>query len=193
MSLQILTGPSAEPITLAEVKARLRLTATTDDVTITAQITAAREFAEKVTRRSLAVKTYAAFFDRFPVSREPIRIPVPPLLSVQAIKYTDNSLEVQTWDASEYYVASMQSPGLIVPKPTVIYPSPVAIPGAVEVDFTAGYGAEGGPAIPEHLREGIRQLTIYIYEHPEVITPDGLKEAPLNFRDFFNANKVWVF
>lgn len=202
MSLQIITGPTAEPITLTEVKARLRLTDTIDDATITALIPVAREYAEKMTRRSIAFKTYAAFFDSFPDLCKPIRVPAPPLIAVTAIKYLDSTLTQQTWDPSEYYVAYMQVPGLIVPTPLNVYPCPAVVPGAVEVDFTAGYGYAGttgppvippGPVCPEHLKEGIRQLVVYLYEHPDTVTSEGLKEAPVSFRSFFDANKVWVF
>lgn len=202
MSLQITAPPTVEPVTLEEVKARLRLTTAADDGTILGHIVAAREFAEKVTRRSLTVKTYAFYMDRFPYPHEPIRVPVPPLVQVTAVKYLDSSLTQQTWDPVEYFVASNQSPGLIVPKPGLIYPSTGMVPGAVEVDFTAGYGYAGtsGPPIvppssacPEHLKEGIRQLAVHIYEHPEAVTSEGLKEAPLALMSFFTANKVYVF
>jgi uncharacterized phiE125 gp8 family phage protein len=202
MSLQIITPPTAEPVTVAEVKARLRLTTTADDSVILSNITAAREFAEKATRRSLAYKSYAYFLDRFPCPSEPIRIPVPPLIAVTAIKYLDGTLTQQTWDPLEYFVAPMQSPALIVSKPTFIYPCAGPVPGAVEIDFTAGYGYPGqqtptvipaGPICPEHLKEGIRQLAVHIYEHPEAVTPEGLKEAPLALMSFFDANKIYVF
>lgn len=202
MSLQIVTQPTAEPVTLAEVKARLRLSSAADDAMITAHITAAREFAEKVTRRSLAYKSYAYFMDRFPYPHEPIRVPVPPLIKVTAIKYLDNLLVQQVWSAVEYFVGAMQSPGLIIPAPTFTYPCAGLAPGAVEIDFNAGYGYAGavgppiippGPVCPEHLKEGIRQLAVHIYEHPQAVTSEGLKEAPLALMAFFGANKVYVF
>src|ERR1041385_140985 len=202
MSLLITAPPSVEPVTVAEVKARLGLTTTADDAKITSNITAAREYAEKVTRRSLAYKSYAYYPDGFPCPGEPIRVPVPPLIAVTAIKYLDSTLAQQTWDAAEYFVAAVQSPGLIVPKPGFVYPCPVSVPGAVEIDFTAGYDYSGnaqatppipaGPVCPEHLREGIRQLAVHIYEHPSAVTSEGLKEAPLALMSFFTANKVYV-
>lgn len=191
MSLQIITPPTAEPVTVQDVKDELRLTVTVDDALIQRLITPAREYAEKRTRRSLAVATYAAFFDRFPCPSEPLRIPAPPLLAVTGVKYLDNSLTPQTWDPIEYYVANMQSPGLIVPKPGCVYPSPVLVPGAVEVDFKAGYGDPSGPALPKLIKEGICRMTMYLYSHPEVITSEGLKESPVSFAAFFP--KVWVF
>jgi uncharacterized phiE125 gp8 family phage protein len=204
MSLQITTPPTAEPVTLAEVKARLRLTTTDDDTTITSNITAAREFAEKVTRRSLVVKNYAYAMDRFPFPHEPIRVPAPPLVQVIAVKYLDYTLTQQTWDPSEYFIAQRQEPALIVPNPGLIYPDTARVPGAVEIDFTSGYGAVASAAgvtpatpatqaCPEHIREGIRQLAVHIYEHPEAVTPEGLKEAPLALMTFFSANKIYVF
>jgi uncharacterized phiE125 gp8 family phage protein len=189
MSLQIKTPPTVEPVTLDEVKARLRLTTTADDDSITGHITAAREFAEKVSRRSLTVKAYAFFMDRFPHPYEPISLPAPPLVSVTAVKYLDESLTSQTWDPTEYFVASNNVPALIVPKPGLIYPATGRVPGAVEVDFTAGYTND----CPEHLKEGIRQLAVHIYDHPEAVTSEGLKEAPLALMTFLTANKIYVF
>lgn len=187
MSLQIIEAPATEPVTVAEVKARLRLTTAADDTLLGQAIRAAREFAEKVTRRSLVAKSYAYIMDRFPYPGEPIRVPAPPLVSVTTIKYLDGALVWQTWDAAEYFVAAKQIPGLIVPKPNCTYPAPANVPGAVEVSFTAG-------ADPmEHVKEGIRQLAVHIYEHPEAITSEGLKEAPLALMSFFTANKVFIF
>lgn len=190
MSLKIVTPPSAEPVTVAEVKARLRLTSTADDATIAVQITAAREFAEKITRQSLALKSYKLLLDCFPWPHEPIRLPVPPLISVTAITYFDSVLNPQTWDSSEYGVYNIgfvPAGGLIKPLPGFIYPVTGQVPGAVEIDFTAG------AAPPEHVKEGIRQLTVHIYSHPEAVTSEGLKEAPLSLTSFFEANKVFVF
>jgi uncharacterized phiE125 gp8 family phage protein len=207
MSLQITTQPTAEPVTVDEVKARLRLNSTADDATIAGHIMAAREFAEKVTRRSLAYKSYAYVMDRFPYPHEPIRVPVPPLIAVSAIKYLDATLTQQTWDPTEYFVGAMQSPAIIIPNPIaaggMVYPCTAPVPGAVEIDFTAGYDYAGdanatppiapGPACPEFLREGIRQLAVHIYEHPEAVTSEGLKEMPLALSAFFGAAKVYVF
>ena len=199
MSLQIVTPPTVEPVTLDEVKARLRLTSTADDATISQQITAAREYAEKVTRRSLNVKSYAYFLDRFPYPHEPLRVPVPPLLSVTAIKYYDETLTEQTLATAEYWVAGQQIPALICPTPGNIWPPTARVPGAVEIDFNAGYGSvdtqgnPNGPAIPQHICEGIRQLAIHLYEHPETVTAEGLKSIPNNFETFFGANRVYVF
>jgi uncharacterized phiE125 gp8 family phage protein len=187
MSLQVTTPPTAEPITLDEVKARLRLTTSNDDTTILQQITAAREYAEKLTGLSLAAKSYLQTMDRFPHPYDPIRLMRPPLLSVTSVTYLDCTLTSQTWDPSEYYVAANNVPALIVPKPGIVYPDTGRVPGAVAVAFLTGADC------PEMLKEGIRQLTVHIYEHPDAVTSEGLKEAPLALTAFFNSKKVYSF
>lgn len=178
MSLQIVTPPTAEPVTVAAVKARLRLTTTADDANIALYISSAREFAERVTRRSLAAKSYALFMDRFPAPYEPIRLPAPPLTEVTAIKFYDDTLTQQTWDPTEYWVALNQSPALIVPTPGIVYPCAARVPGAVEIDFTTGPAS-----ISDDWQRVIENITIFIYEHPGEPVPEILVNIP----------KIYVF
>jgi uncharacterized phiE125 gp8 family phage protein len=189
MSLQILTPPSAEPVTVDEVKAVLRMsvTNTADDAMIAGNIVAAREQAEKVTRRSLASKSYLLSLDKFPSPGERFILPVPPLVSVESIKYLDSSLTQQTWDPAEYFLALNQTPGVIVPKPGQIYPCAVLVPGAVEVRFTAGQYDR------ESVRQAIRQIAAFYYDHPELVTStrENDTELPHNAMSVLRANRVY--
>ena len=201
MALQITTPNAAEPVTLAMVKARLRLTNTADDALITSQIPVARAFAEKVCRRSLALKSYALSMDRFPHFNHPIRIPVPPLVEVQSITFLDDTLTLQTWDPTEYYIAAAQSPALIVPAPGFIYPPPTPhIPGGVSVNFTAGYTvvlSDGGaPITDQHAAiaiEAICRLSVYLYQAPEAVLVDGMKPDPLGAISMLRSIKIYEF
>jgi len=201
MSLQITIANTAEPVSLAAVKSRLRLTDTTDDALITSQIPVARMFAEKITRRSLALKTYALSMDRFPEFNRPIRIPVPPLVEVLDITFLDANLVTQTWDPAEYYVASAQSPALIVPAPGFIYPPPCPhIPGAVTVNFNAGYTVaqyDGGAALTDaHFGvafEAICRLTTYLYQTPEAVLSEGMRTDPLGAVSMLRSIKIYEF
>ena len=144
--------------------------------------------------QSLVLKGYSAFWDKFPWPFEPIRVPMPPLQSVTAIKYWDQVTQEQlTWTNTEYIVSLVNVPGLIVPLPGQLYPSTMPIPGAVEVDFTAGPVSAGQLAAVSDAYEGIRQLAAHIYAHPDVVTSEGLREVPLAINAFFGTTKVWVF
>jgi hypothetical protein len=159
------------------------------------QITQAREFCERVSRRSLAYKSYALSLDRFPYPQEPIRLPAPPLVYVAGITYYDPALALQTWDPTEYWWTPAQVPALIVPIPGLIYPSPAHIPGAVEVSFAAGWGSPAiaasgnipaipaGPPLPSSWARSIQDVTIFIYENPGAPVPESLCQIP----------KVYVF
>lgn len=190
MSLQIITGPSAEPVTLTEVKERLGLTSTADDTRINQDITAARVQGERMTRKSLANKTYLATFNRFPRPGCAFFLPLPPLVSVTSIVYLDNTGQSQTWDPAEYLVRPKQSPGLVQEALGSVYPIAGPIFGAVEVTFVAGYGAEGGPVIPEDLKRGVMDLAIYLYSHPEAVSSEVFNQAPKRLFSVFEAYRV---
>lgn len=197
MSLIIAVPAVNEPVSVAEVKALIRLDSSADDAMVARLITAAREFAEKVTRRALVYKGYVLYMDTFPSPGLPIRVPVPPLISVSSILYLDSSLASQTWDPAEYFIANKQEPGLIVPKPNFVYPSAQVMPGGVEVHFTAGHYSDGyGDAtrpIPEHLRLAIMQLAGHWYDHPEAFSPDTQNGVPVNLLTLFRSNQIYVF
>lgn len=190
MSLYTVIGQSiTEPVTLAAVKARIKLTSTADDDIITGQITQAREFAERVSRRSLAYKAYSYTMDRFWQThpREPIRVPVPPLISVTSLAYLDDTLTLQTIESDEYFVANAQDPSLIVPIPGLIWPSTARVPGAVTIAFNAGFGypgASGSPPIPAGpmLSQGwinnLVDITVFIYENAGEVIPERLVQIP---------------
>jgi len=187
MSLQIETQPTAEPVTIDEVAAVLRLAPTAADVTmLTGYIKAARETAERITRRSLVQKGYVYYMDRFPWPGEVIKLPVPPLVSVASVKYLDNTLALQTWDPAEYFVGDKQIPAIIAPIFPNTYPFTACGTGqGVEIHFTAG------KSDIEELQNAIRQLAAFYYDHPEVISSDKADELPLGVRSVLRANRIY--
>lgn len=187
MSLIVTAQPVSEPVTVDEVKKRLRLSSAVDDTTIVSLITTAREHAESITGWSMAAKSYREVRDRFPWPGEVIRLLRPPLLTVVSVQYLDDNYDWQTWDASEYRVAEANVPAVIEPKKGFIYPAPVRASGSVKIDFTAD-AFDYSP-----YREGIRQLAVHLYEHPSAITSEGLKEIPFAITAIFMAKKIFGF
>jgi uncharacterized phiE125 gp8 family phage protein len=66
MPIQLLAGPSVEPVSLAEAKAHLRVDIADDDALIAALIVTARQCAETITRRALVTQQWLLATDRFP-------------------------------------------------------------------------------------------------------------------------------
>jgi uncharacterized phiE125 gp8 family phage protein len=65
-TIQIVTPPASEPLTLAEVKEFLRVDHSDDDATLAIFITAARQLCESYTRMALLPTTFEEYFDDFP-------------------------------------------------------------------------------------------------------------------------------
>src|SRR5206468_3758993 len=70
-----------------------------------------------------------------------IKIPLPPLQTVDAVKYLDGNATLQTVDAGSYRVVDGGgSRSSIIPKPGFTWPSAtLQAPDSVQIDFTAGY------------------------------------------------------
>jgi len=156
-------APSAEPISLAEARLHLRLTAddtTTEDSLISIWIAAARRAAESITGRGLITQTWRLVLDDFPGCIELERGPVQ---SISSLTYRDMAGATQTvsWAAAANFI-QRSSDGTLVADlsaaPARITPAfgsvwPIAMPeiGAVAVTYVAGYGAAGS-AVPEGIR-----------------------------------------
>jgi hypothetical protein len=122
-SVTVVTGPTQEPLSLAEAETHLRVTSDEEDGLILSLIKAARRQVETDTRRALLTQTLRLTLDRFPVGplidnhREPvwgtdpyhlsrygmILVPRPPLQSVTSIVYTDSTEVRRRWSASDVH------------------------------------------------------------------------------------------
>lgn len=163
-SLTNTVAPAAEPLTLAEAKAHLRVDSTSEDALITTLITVARQSAETFTRRALITQTWALKFDAFP---DEITVPLPPLQSVTSIGYVDSDGAAQTLATSGYQVNTDTQPGRIKPAYGARWPATRADTyGAVTVTFVAGYGAAGS-AVPEPIRQAMLMQIGHMFERRE--------------------------
>lgn len=152
MNLTVETPPAVEPVTLTEAKAHLRVDTTDHDATITALITAAREFVEKYSGRALIDQTlsvqYAAFTHRLMMPRAPIS-------AISAVQYYDTDNASQTLASSVYVLDRVHLPGRVVRASGQSWPSTYVRPDAVKITFVAGYGATAA-AVPETIKHALK-------------------------------------
>jgi uncharacterized phiE125 gp8 family phage protein len=176
MSLQTVSGQTiTEPVTLAALKARIKLTSTADDAQLTGLITAAREFAERISNRCLAARQLMDTRDGFPYPTKELVIPRPPIVSMDSVEYLEDDYQTwTTWDPSEYWVALNNFPAVLQPRRGYTYPPTLAhTAGCVRLTFTAG-----ADSIEEHWKLNIEDIAVFMYENPGVVVPTSLVTIP---------------
>lgn len=179
-SIELVTAPALEPVSIAEMKEHLRIDHADDDASIYAFTRAAREMAETITGRSLVTQTWRLFLDAYPPGSE-IRLRRPPLQSVTHIKSYPETGSAVTFGSSNYTV---DATGYRVVLSANGWPSTVLRSArGVEVQYVAGYGDNPGQ-VPESIRSWIKLRAAEMFENREAsVVGAGVLATPLKFVD----------
>jgi uncharacterized phiE125 gp8 family phage protein len=159
MTLFRTTAPAVEPVSLAEAKAQLRIGHDSEDDLLNGLIRAAREEVEARTGIAMIAQDWRLALDRWPRFGRValLRHPVVEILSV-TVYGTDG--EASLVDPATYEVD-------IASRPARLYfmtrPEPARILNGIEIDFSAGFGADA-EAVPEGLKRAILVLVAHWYE-----------------------------
>jgi uncharacterized phiE125 gp8 family phage protein len=177
MGLTLTAAPGTEPIALAEAKLHCKVDVTDDDALITALIVAARRLAEQQTGRALVTQQWKQTLDAFPVAA--IALDLPPLQTVESLKYYDTDGAQQTLAAGTDYTVHTSTPlGLVAPAYGTTWPATRDMLEAVEIAFTAGYGAAA--AVPQEIKQWMLLQIGHWYENREA---SGDRRNPLPYVD----------
>ncbi|WP_424139894.1 head-tail connector protein [Roseomonas chloroacetimidivorans] len=182
-SLQVVTPPASEPVSVALARKHCRVDHPDDDDLLGIYITAARTWAESYTGRAIVprqlrwtvanerpagawpyVGVGANLFilpqwapqGLFVGNARSLELPVRPVLSVDEVSFGQWGREDEVLDAATY--------GTDLNTGRVHFTSSFGPPNDhLSVLFTAGYGA--GQAAPQAIIHGILLLTGFLYEH----------------------------
>lgn len=209
MGLDLVTAPAAEPITLDQAKAQLRITFDQQDDLIRSHIKDARCRCEDHTGRAIITQTWKLTLDRWPcrpnecgANRYAIFLPRPPVQSVTSVKYYDTVGVQQTLVSGTDYITQISDPVTrICPYPGTPWPTvKTDYPGAIEVVFVCGYGTvtldeennEVPPAnIPGGLVRGMKMLLTHFHENPsEEVIGTITSQHSLAADKLFDAHSV---
>jgi uncharacterized phiE125 gp8 family phage protein len=166
MALTLVTGPQADPISLASIKAHLRIDGALEDPTLWGYLTAARQHLEGRDgwlNRAFISQTWDLSLDLFPPGAA-LSMPLAPLQSVVSITYLDTAGLTQTMPATDYTVDTKTEPGWVAPAYGLNWPYALPVFNAVRVRFVCGYG-DGPFAIPAPIRLALLGLVADFYEH----------------------------
>lgn len=181
MELTTITGPSVEPVTLADVYLHLRLDADEnspadshpDDTMLTRFIKSARRQAEKITRRSFVSQRLRLSMDAFPTGG--IVLLRPPVLEINSLSYYDTNNALQVIDPSNYFVTDGDQKPRLQFLTTYAVPTLYARADAIRLEYTAGYEpSDASPAdyaanVPDDIHAAILIGVQLLYDE---MTPD---------------------
>ena len=173
-SLTLVTAPAVEPCSTADAKAFCRVDTSTDDGYIASLITAARRAVESYTGRALCTQTWDAQFDEIP--GDVIYLPMPPLISVTSIKFTNSDGTEGSAIASTVYTVDVgRAPGRVIRNQGQSwgYTGLRSFLGT-KVRFVAGYGATAADvtavspvvgSVPSDLVLAVKRIVLHNYEN----------------------------
>lgn len=190
MNLKLVTPPAVEPLTLAEVKAHLRVDSADEDSLIDGYLTAAREMCELEARRAFVTQTFDLAFDDWPVDGC-LPLPRPPLQSVTSITYWTSDNVQLTMPAGDYLVDTVSEPGMVRMGYNKSWPTSTLRAGpAITVRFVAGYGLAA--AVPQRYKQAILLLCGHFYENREqVATGVTVVQMPDAVRWLLQMDRGW--
>jgi len=181
MSLQLITPPSLEPVTLADAKLHLKVDTTDDDALIARLITAARVRAEWHTGRAFVTQSWILWNDCW---SERVEIPLPPLQSVAAVTVYAPNGTATAIDPSAYAVDAASQPARILFG--CIPPTALRAINAVAIAFGAGYG-DAADDVPAPVCEAILEIVAELYVH----RGDGPEEISLSAQALLAPYRVF--
>lgn len=136
------SGPAIEPITLEEMKTRLRVSGCDFDSELSDMLISARQQVEADTYRKLITQTVVMYQEDFVSLLGPLDIRLAPIQSITHVKYYDRDDALQTFAAADYYANLASTPPEIRLKEAKQWPNTSLYrPNKVEVTMVAGYGA----------------------------------------------------
>lgn len=203
--LDLITGPTIEPVDLDEVKRDQRVTTSSEDTLIDGYIAAARMYFERYTGRQLQLATYELRLEDAPavVTARPfqvglIELPKPPLYAVLGITLTSSeSPETVLVEDTDFEVEAPRGPyarpGFVRPLSGSSWPS---ASGGLRIRYQAGYGPQPGD-VPELAKRAIGFIAGHFYKFRanvyEGAPGTSIEEIPLGAKAIMDEFKYSAY
>ncbi|MFQ5563872.1 MAG: head-tail connector protein [Parvularculaceae bacterium] len=182
MSLMLLSPPAAEPVTLAEVKAHLRVDLPDEDALITGLAVAARHAVEARGQIALIAQAWRFALDAPPVvefapfgaaGAGDITAPLSPVASIDAVSVVDKAGATKAVDPALFETAVGATGRVRALSP---WPAPGRKLDGVRIDFTAGF--PDAASVPDDLKQAVMFLAAHFYENREKAQSERIHSIP---------------
>ncbi len=183
MSLALITPPALEPVTITELKMRLKLGHDDHDAILPGLIAAAREQVEREAGLACLTQSWEETRDswagggRLRAFATQFRLLKPPLQAVISVTTRRADGEGQIWDPADYRVDTQSWPGRIHLSAGAVFPEPGLVGGGLSLRFVCGYGDEP-EAVPASLRQAILLAAMHLYRQGEGAADSNANALP---------------
>lgn len=167
MTYALVTPPAAEPLTLADAKAHLRIDASDEDDLLNALIVAARQHLEAVTGLSLITQGWRKYLDRWPDDGL-IQIAKGPLQVIESVTVYDADGVAETVSLDGHILDAVSQPARLFLESQ---PSPRQMLNGIEIGFLAGFG-DAATDVPDALRRAMLMHVALMYELRGAVSAD---------------------
>lgn len=173
MTLFRTAGPDAEPVSVADAKAYLRIDHDSDDELIAGLIRAAREDVEQTTGTAMIDQSWRLAVDAVPESGVlPLRRG--PVKEIVSVTIYGSEGEASVLDPDDYELDALSRPARLHFSER---PTDLRAMNGVEVDFASGFG-EAGADVPDLLKRAVLALVGHWYEFRASF---GAKDQPVSY------------
>lgn len=186
--LLTLTVPATTyPVSLAELKAQLRISHSDDDVMLLGLIASACQYVEDASGQAIMTQTWRYSVDCAPVER--LALPKHPVTAITAIEYYDTDNAAQSANLADFTLYDSGTDAWVEPVAGAVWPSVYSRPDALSVTFTVG----GAAARYRNLKQAALKLAAEWYENPVASSDKSQSALPYGVAELINlSRRNWI-